>query len=506
MGAPFLRRFSFLGKIVAAVILVMIGDHVVFEGWSGSAGALIGFASLVALSVCRPAVVRSPAGAVALLTACAAVVVVLERPGLLAWAFVFLPLAIASLAPRARSLNALEWAQRLAGAALRAPMSPVDDAVHVRRIQLQRTGKQGTSVAHIAKALALPVLGGLLFLALFTAANPIIERALQALRLPRVNVQRLVLWVVFAVVAWMALRPKLLRLKTTRRVGRTPRPRLFPVASVIGALVVFNVLFALQNALDVAFLWSGAELPTGVTFAAYAHRGAYALIATALLAGAFVLAFLDPGSEASRSATARRLVIAWVAQNILLVASTALRTMDYVQAYAMTRMRLAALAWMLLVAVGLVLICWRLVRGKSSSWLLNANALTAIVVLAACSVLDLGTVAAAWNVGHAAELGGRSAGLDVCYLQALGETAVIPMAQVDARRLPPDLQLRFVSVRQGAYDNLRQRQSDWRSWTWRGARRLARTELLLTGQPPAWRVPCGPPSPPPLTAHPQPGR
>ena len=104
------------------------------------------------------------------------------------------------------------------------------------------------------------------------------------------------------------------------------------------SLVVFNGLFALQNGLDLAFLWSGAPLPEGVSFAEYAHRGAYLLIVTALLAGAFVLAFLRPGAAQSRAV--RWLVIAWFGQNLMMVASSALRTLDYVAAYGLTQLRI----------------------------------------------------------------------------------------------------------------------------------------------------------------------
>ena len=43
-------------------------------------------------------------------------------------------------------------------------------------------------------------------------------------------------------------------------------------------------------------------------------------------------------------------------------------------------------------ATGLVLITWRLLRAKSSSWLINANLAALGGVLAVCSVTDLGAI------------------------------------------------------------------------------------------------------------------
>ena len=162
---------------------------------------------------------------------------------------------------------------------------------------------------------------------------------------------------------------------SARRRRRGPEidlPGVSP-ASIALSLAAFNLIFALQNGLDIAFLWSGAPLPEGMTLAEYAHRGAYPLIATALLAALFVLVTLRPGSPTAESPLVRRLVYAWIAQNVVLVASTMLRTVDYIEAYSLTRLRIAALIWMALVAIGLVLICVRLWRGKSGAWLINAN-------------------------------------------------------------------------------------------------------------------------------------
>src|SRR5262249_2391930 len=156
--------------------------------------------------------------------------------------------------------------------------------------------------------------------------------------------------------------------------------------SVLIALGLFNAIFAIENGLDIAFLWSGAPLPTGTTMAEYAHQGAYPLIATAILAGVFVLATLKPGSATAADPLIRWLVTLWVGQNILLVASSILRTCDYVETFSLTQLRIAALLWMGLVALGLALILWRMLTGRSARWLINANALAATIVLTVSTV------------------------------------------------------------------------------------------------------------------------
>ena len=135
----------------------------------------------------------------------------------------------------------------------------------------------------------------------------------------------------------------------------------FGVATILRSLILFNLLFAVQTILDIVYLWGNATLPADISYASYAHRGAYPLIVTALLAAGFVLAAMRPGGPAEQSKVIRPLVYLWVAQNVLLVASSILRLDLYVQIYLLTWWRVAAFIWMVLVAFGLLLIVARIV-------------------------------------------------------------------------------------------------------------------------------------------------
>ena len=131
---------------------------------------------------------------------------------------------------------------------------------------------------------------------------------------------------------------------------------LFGRAAILRSLIVFNAIFAVQTALDLTYLWGGTALPDGMSYAHYAHRGAYPLIVTALLAAAFVLAAMRKDGPAEGSVWIKRLVYLWTGQNVLLVVSSILRLWLYVEVYSLTELRIAAGIWMALVAVGLVLI------------------------------------------------------------------------------------------------------------------------------------------------------
>ncbi|MGH1556999.1 DUF4153 domain-containing protein [Caulobacter segnis] len=179
----------------------------------------------------------------------------------------------------------------------------------------------------------------------------------------------------------------------------------------------------------------------------------------------------------------RRLVVLFVTQNLLLVASSVLRTMDYVEAYGLTQLRLAALAWMALVAVGLVLICVRLLRDRSSSWLINTNATAAALALIIASLVDLGASAATWNSRNAREVAGHGPRLDLCYLEALGPAALVPLTELEGRPLPSTQAQTVTSIRIRVLTDLDRRQANWRTWSWRDARRLEAARALMTRHP-----------------------
>ena len=69
-----------------------------------------------------------------------------------------------------------------------------------------------------------------------------------------------------------------------------------------------------------------------MNYAEYVHRGSYTLIATAILAGMLVIFALQPGSRSEASVPVRWLVYLWTAQNVFLVASSAKRTLSYIDA------------------------------------------------------------------------------------------------------------------------------------------------------------------------------
>jgi hypothetical protein len=261
---------------------------------------------------------------------------------------------------------------------------------------------------------------------------------------------------------------------------------LFSQPAILRALILFNALFAVQTALDIFYLWIGAgnKLPLGLSYADYAHRGAYPLIFTALLAGAFAIVATNPGSEASSSPLIKKLVLAFIAQNVLLVISSILRLKIYVDAYDLTRLRLAALLWMCLVGLGLILIVVRLFRHYSGAWLVKANVVAGAALLYICAFLNFSAIVAAYDVAHCAQVSGHGAPLDFDYLESLGPQAIPALRHFENSKLkiasPQDAYKKIASDAVGRLRLNAERDNDqpadwrgWNFWSWRLKRFLS---------------------------------
>jgi Domain of unknown function (DUF4173) len=342
----------------------------------------------------------------------------------------------------------------------------------------------------------IPIVLGGIFVFLLVSANPLLEKWISLLNpgdtASYVSLGRVLFWTValsivwpFIHVRWSTRREMSAGLaETATLVQGIPSGQndFFGVATILRSLILFNLLFAVQTVLDVAYLWGNATLPADISYASYAHRGAYPLIVTALLAAGFVLAAMRPGGPAEQSRVIRPLVYLWVAQNVLLVLSSILRLDLYVQIYLLTWWRVAAFIWMVLVALGLLLIVARIVLNRSNDWLIRANLIALTATIYICSLVSFAAIIADYNVSHSREASGKGVWIDMNYLFSLGPQALPAIDRAIALRgFDPTL----VSRRGCLVEQQRREMVSWRSWgfrSWRLQRALgAEPKSTTTG-------------------------
>jgi hypothetical protein len=501
-GTAMLSRLVICGALIAAADVLFFSHDV---GWTLGLFCLLVLCSALAFS---PSVVRRPSGWV-LFGLC--VVLCLALIESLNWlTFVLFGLFFAALFTRMRlSERPITWLRKLLVFLFQAAgLAATSDALAIKRHW--RDSRGGAFIPGIVSAWFLPATITVVFIMLFASANPVIDGWLQAIDLREIDrlltLERLMFWSVAGVLIWAALRADLADspeiAEKPADVACAPSPLaafLFSREAVTRSLAIANLLFLGQNLLDANFLWGGAALPDGITYAEYAQRGAYPLILTTLLAAAFVLIAMREGGGLGEDRVIRAMIYVWLLQNLALVISSILRTGLYVSQYSLTYLRLAALLWMGLVLAGLVLIVVQIAWSRSSAWLVRANLIATLALLTGTCFFDLGRFIADYNVAHSKEMRGGSVPasaldlgvvallddgyfLDLAYLHRIGPSALPAIRRAlttEPQGNPAYLSLvrfRLERLESDLQAQLRAECADWRRWTFR-AHRLCREML-----------------------------
>ncbi len=401
-----------------------------------------------------------------------AIIAVAIEPGPLNITVAWISLGVfASMMAGANITNALHILRNLAFRLLSVPLQVKRETKLMRWLR-KRQGL-ASRISNIT-ALVLPVAAVLIFAVLLSVANPLIADVLTGPRwfdLFSAGAFRVI--VVFALTAaalWPVLKMKTMAEAAAFTDAHTPRwhRTFFQPVSVAFTLLFLNLLFGWENWLDFQHVWQQGALPTQFTHAEYVHRGSYTLIATVMLAAALMVFALWPKTRTAETRAVRQLVYLWIVQNMLLVASSAKRTLAYVDDYGMTEWRLSGLIWMGLVGFGLASICWHVLQRRSNRWLINSNLIASFLLLLVCGFVDGRTIVANWNVDRA--IARPDQPIDYNYLSTLGPSALPAMKRYVAtiatsNPSPTSNLVSEINWQTGVVEHELQRtQSEWRSW------------------------------------------
>jgi len=494
-----LIRFGFHLTVGLTLASVALADYLFYDsvmGWT--LGGFVAWLSVLIAVRYRRRLYAGPRRGwgwsltVLMLGLCVSLVI---EPGLLAGLLAAMAMGSMALLGRSGGRDRLlgwGWLARLCGLWCVALVRPIRDTWVVNRWRRRASVLRSRAMAYAGLVwsvvgIVVPGLLALMFIGLFAIANPVVsdwvgtasDRAGDFLAnlTDYITFGRLLLWYLAAVACWGVLRYR--PGKTTRDHPATPG-FVHPVQAAaerkretagddgespqgqidtppdhakqspdMGAwitrkyqtliarcLVVMNLVFAVQLVLDSRYLVFGDALPDGMTYAEYAHRGAYPLVFTVLLAAAMVLAVFRPGGVARQSVWVYRLVVIWILQNVALMVSAAIRLSAYVEAYSLTRLRVAAAVWMVLVAGVLLLLIWRITSERDNAWLTRISMGWAFCILWVCAFVPFDPIIAHYNVAHCRELGGSAGPIDVGYLEHLGPDA-LPAIDLLIEKLPP---------------------------------------------------------------------
>ena len=283
-----------------------------------------------------------------------------------------------------------------------------------REFNLNKAGGAPATFSAKMAAWIIPLGISSIFLILFSIANPLIEKYFLALPielLEKIQLPRLFFWCFLFCLAYGVARARG-KVKSKRVYIDSALPN-FNDRIILRCLFLFNIVFFLENITDIIFLFSGKKLPDGISFAEYAHRGAYPLIFTTIIAGIFVLIVFNESREKSKVRNIYNFLYLWIAQNIFLLFSSAVRLFRYIEEYSLTELRLATIIWLVLVAIGFLLMTVRIVKGLPNNWLIDQTAKALYFTLFVCCFVNFEAEIAVFNVNHSNVMESSEKGLDL---------------------------------------------------------------------------------------------
>lgn len=311
--------------------------------------------------------------------------------------------------------------------------------------------------------LALPLV--LVFGALFSAADAVFGKLVAGL-LDWVPSNLMNHFLVAGFWAWLAagfLRAALVARRPD--LSRWERPAAFTLGMLETGIVLgmLNALFLAFVVVQFRYFFGGAalvEATAGLTYAEYARRGFFELVAVAalLLPTLLVGDWLQPAGNQAQQRLFRALAGTLVALLLVIMVSAAQRMRLYLEAFGLTELRLYASAFMAWLALLVGWFTLTVLRGRRERFVFGVL-VSGLAVLAALHALNPDGFIVRTNLermrqGHALD-GVYAASLSADAVPALVEA--LPAMDGGVRRLVADHLLRRWGHDGGA---------DWREWNW----------------------------------------
>ncbi len=171
--------------------------------------------------------------------------------------------------------------------------------------------------------------------------------------------------------------------------------------SAVFLFACLNFILLILNYLDVVHVWFGFEFE-GQFLKDFVHEGTYFLILSILISVSLVLFYFKGSINFySKNKWLKRLAVIWLAQNLFLSISVAIRTIYYVQYYSLAHGRIAVFIFLILVAIGIVTVYIKVAYRKTSYYLFRVNTVSFMLVLSITTAFNWDKIIAKYNFKNA---------------------------------------------------------------------------------------------------------
>lgn len=257
-------------------------------------------------------------------------------------------------------------------------------------------------------AIAIPIIGAIIFLLLYASANPLFSNAFNWISWEWIYFTFL-LGLLFAGIffyhplhqmnRWQALRGNTISRKRKFLSDTHPLALKFELRTAVTLLILLNILLFMFNGADLQYVLNGFTQDRDFSHAAFVHQGVYTLIISIVLAISILLYYFRGNMNFYRKhLILKRLAYLWIAQNLILAASITYKNLTYIQEFSLTYKRIGVFIYIILVVAGL-LTTYLKVRDKKTTWyLLNINSWIALILLLISSFVPWDTWITNYNL------------------------------------------------------------------------------------------------------------
>jgi hypothetical protein len=165
-------------------------------------------------------------------------------------------------------------------------------------------------------------------------------------------------------------------------------------------LFLLNILILCFNYVDITHIWIGFQW-NGDFLKEFVHEGTWILLFSVFISAAIALYFFHNNLNFfSKNKLLKRLTVIWIAQNLVMTVSVAIRNLYYINYFGLAYKRIAVLFFLVLVAIGLITIIIKILKVKSSYFLWRINGFALLVVFTVSALFNWDVIITKYNFTH----------------------------------------------------------------------------------------------------------
>ena len=163
--------------------------------------------------------------------------------------------------------------------------------------------------------------------------------------------------------------------------------------------IMLNVMLLVLNYGDIQTLYFNGGLPKKVTHSDFVHNGVGIMILSIIIATSLIMfLFRKEFVKVKNNKSLTVCLYLWILQNVVMLSSTAMRNQIYIHEFNFTYKRIGVYVWLVLAAVGLCVMFYKIVKKQSNWFLIRTNVAVWFSVLVLSSVVNWDKLITVYNI------------------------------------------------------------------------------------------------------------